>query len=314
MEEVADDDRQRQAAPAVLAGHLEQLRLGAVAQLALPEPGGPPGQYGGVAGRVGVVAQDVGGLPGGHPVVQLPCAVGDPARSGLGELDPADRRRVPQQAVAPVGQQDGNGHLAVALHQVDHRALLVEHAVGVLTETVDPLPRVGPEALLQTVVAVAGGGVEARAGPPEVVRLLGQQFAAVGGPQEGEPPCGGVQLGIAGVGGVAVDADGDRAVDQGRGGTLDRDDGGPARRALQQRTGEVLEQRAAGGRADPDRVATPRLHPQGLAPGTPLEGAAEVMDVVGHGCSPRSRGSAGKEGAGVRAAPGRCSRARSVPG
>ena len=63
MEVVDHDDRQRQAAPRVLARHAEQLVLGAVPELGLPEPAAHSGSIGAwpVASAYG--AQDFGWLP-----------------------------------------------------------------------------------------------------------------------------------------------------------------------------------------------------------------------------------------------------------
>ena len=60
VEEVDDDDGERQAAALVLAGHRQQLVLRVIAQLALPEAGCPLGQQWSVAGGVNVVPQDAG--------------------------------------------------------------------------------------------------------------------------------------------------------------------------------------------------------------------------------------------------------------
>lgn len=184
VEEVADDHGQRQPAPLVLAGDLEQFLLGAVAQLALPETGSPLGKLRRVPRHVRIAPQHVGRLARGEPVVDLAGAVGHPARPGLRELHPPDRGRVPQQAVAAVGDQQRDGDLGVALDEVDDRALLVEHAVGVLAEAVEPFPFIGTETLLQPVMAVAGRGGETRPGPPEVGRLLREELGAVLGPAE----------------------------------------------------------------------------------------------------------------------------------
>ena len=152
----------------VLPGHLEQLLLGAVAELGLPETGRPLGQKGGVAGHVGVTGGDLGRGAGRDPVVDLAGAVRDPAGGAGPELNPAHGRVVPEQAVAPAGDDKGHGDLGVALDQVDHEALLVQPAVGVLAEAEKPLALVGGEALFEALVAVAPGGEIARPRPPEV--------------------------------------------------------------------------------------------------------------------------------------------------
>src|SRR5215213_8307788 len=50
----------------------------------------------------------------------------------------ADRRGVPQQPVTATGEQERDGHLGVALHQLHHRTLLVQQPVLVL-----PQPEIG---------------------------------------------------------------------------------------------------------------------------------------------------------------------------
>src|SRR5699024_9803865 len=130
VEEVADDDRQGQASAFVFAGDLQEFFLGAVAQLALPKPGGELGEHWCVSGGVGVPGEDPRGLVGrGHPVVDLSGAVTDPAGTGLGEFDPADGGTVPQEAIATGGDHEGDGDLGVSLDEVDHRTLLVEKTV-----------------------------------------------------------------------------------------------------------------------------------------------------------------------------------------
>ncbi len=271
VEEVADDHGQRQPAPPVLARDLQQLLLGAVAQLALPETGGPLGKFGRVAGRVRVAAQHVGGLTGGDPVVDLAGAVGDPAGAGLGQLHPADRRRVPQQAVAAVGDQQRDGDLGVALHQVDHGALLVQQAVGVLAEAVEPLAGIGAEPLLEPVVAVARRGGEARSGPPEVGGLLGEQLGAVLGADERQRAGRRAELRGEAAFGVRVDPDGQPAVDEGRVVLGDLDlHVAAVRPGVEQRPRQVVEQRPAGSGPDPDGVTGP----------TPRRGGSRLWHAI----------------------------------
>ena len=117
-------------------------------------------------------------MPGGDPVVDLAGAVGDPAGGGGPELDTPDGRVVPEEAIAAARHEEGDAHLGVALHQVEHDALLVQPAVGVLAQAEEPLALIGGEALLDVLIAVAGGGEVAGAWPPEVDRLLGEQLVA----------------------------------------------------------------------------------------------------------------------------------------
>ena len=128
-----------------------------------------------------VLAEQVRGIVrGGDPVVPLPGGLGHPSRHRDAQLDPADARMVPEQAVSEVGHQERDADLGVALHQLDDGALLVEPAVLVLAEPVEALPVPGVEQHLEVVRAAAGRGVPARRRPGEVRRRLGQQLTAVG--------------------------------------------------------------------------------------------------------------------------------------
>jgi hypothetical protein len=264
VEEVADDGVQRQPAPGVLAGDAEELLLGAVAQLALPEAGGPLRQHGGVPGGRRVAPHGLRGPPGRDPVVDLPGAVGHPARAVPGQLHPPDRGVVPQKRVAPVGGQHRDGDLGVALHQVEDGALLVQQAVLVLAEPVQPLALVRREALLQAVVAVAGGGVEAGARPPEVGSLLCQQLRPGVGAQEADQALG-VHLG------------GDRADGEGRQARADLDGDGPGRRRLvQQRPRQPGQHGPAEPRPHPYGVGPPRLDEHRFLAAAPLQRAVPL--------------------------------------
>jgi hypothetical protein len=190
VEEVADDDVDRQAAALVLPCDGEEFVLSAVAQLALPEAGGPLGKHRRAAGGGAVSALGVGRVARGDPVVDLPGRVRHPARAVSRELDAADGRAVPQEGVAAAGGEDRDGHLGVALHQVEDGVLLGEQPVLVLPEAEQLLALVRGEALLQAVVAVADRGVEARARPPEVGALLGEEFGAVVGADEADQALG----------------------------------------------------------------------------------------------------------------------------
>jgi hypothetical protein len=260
VEEVADDDGQRQPAPGVLAGDGEEFLLGAVAELRLPEPGGPLRQQRRMAGRVGVGGQDVGRrVTRRDPVVDLAGGVGDPARGVATQLHPACRRVVPQQPVAARGVQERDAGHRVPLHQVDHQAFLVQPAVLMLAQAVDPLTVVPLELLLQTVGAVAERGVHPRARVAGVRPLLGEQFTAGGGVEETDPAAG-------------VRLDGDPAVDQTGGpvGQHGRLGSGRGRRRRLQGAGQPGLDRGDGC-ADPHRVRAPRLDAQHLVSGAQFQ-------------------------------------------
>ncbi len=186
VEEVADDHRERQPAPLVLAGDGEQLVLRPIAELRLPEAGRPGRERRRIAGRLGVLRGDIGRRADRQPVVDLPCAVGHPARPGPAELDAADSGVVPEKAVAATRDEKGNRDLGVALFEVDNDALLVETPVLVLAEAEEPLARVRAELLLDPVVAVSIRAKAPCAGPQVADGLLGEQLFAVGHPREAQ--------------------------------------------------------------------------------------------------------------------------------
>src|SRR5258708_4572185 len=118
VEEVADDYRERQPAPLVLASDGEQLVLRPIAELRLPEAGGRGGEGRRRPCPPGILGWDLGGGAEGQPVVDLPRAVGHPARPAPAELDAPDGRVVPEQAVAATRDEKGNRDLGVALFEV----------------------------------------------------------------------------------------------------------------------------------------------------------------------------------------------------
>jgi len=65
--------------------------------------------------------------------------------------------------------------------------------VGVLAQAEEPFALIGREALLDVVIAVAGGGEVAGTRPPEVERLLTEQLFTGVGPEEADT-AGGVHL------------------------------------------------------------------------------------------------------------------------
>ena len=138
VEEVADDHRQRQPAPFVFTRHIEQLCLGFIAQLALPETG-RPGRHGrGMPGHVGVTLQDFGVIvPAYHVIIQLLRAVGHPARGVHAQLDAPQAGVVPQETVTLVRNHEGNRNFGVALLKLDHRTFIIQAAVLVLSKSED---------------------------------------------------------------------------------------------------------------------------------------------------------------------------------
>ena len=278
VEVVDDDHRQGQSAPLVLACHVEQLVLGPVPELALPEPRRPFRQHGRPPGDRRVPANDVRGhRRGRHPVVPLAGRLGHPAGGGGAEFDPADGRVVPQESVAGAGQQEGDADLGVELDQLDHGALLVELSVLMLAEAVAPLAVARGEQHLDAVQAgaVPGGRVPPLRRSGEVRHHLREQHGAVRGAGEPDPAFRG-DLG----GNLAVDQPGDV-----------RGEFGPRAgrwRRREQRTGEVVADGRPERAAHPDAVRAPGLDPHGLVPATPDERCAVLAEgthaVLSSGC------------------------------
>ena len=138
MQEIDDQYRQWQATPLEFPRHAEKLFLRLVAQLALPESGGPVGKLRRVTGYVGIVLHDLGiGIARGDVVVQLPAAVGDPAGPVVAQLDPAQRRIVPEKSVSFAGDEKGHDMFDMSLVEVDHAAFQIEPARGVQPHAVE---------------------------------------------------------------------------------------------------------------------------------------------------------------------------------
>ena len=181
VEVVGDDDRQGQPTPLVFTGDAQELVLGLVAELALPEARGPLGEHRRAPGRLAVLAEQVRGIVGGgYPVIPLPGGLGYPSSHRDAQLDPADPRVVPEQAVPEVRDEERDADLGVALHELDDGALLVEQAMLVLAEPVEALTVPGVEQHLEVVRTTPGRGVPPGRRPGEVRRRLREQLAAIG--------------------------------------------------------------------------------------------------------------------------------------
>jgi hypothetical protein len=170
---------------------------------------------------------------------------------------------VPQQAVAAAGEQERDGHLGVALDQLDDRALLVEPAVLVLAEPVEALPVAGLEGHLEPVHAAARGLVAARRRPGEVRGGLGQDLVA-GRAQEPELPRGGDLGGQPAVG------------DEGR--VRPDLDGHGDRLGRKQRSGQIVADLLPDRPADPEAARPPWLDADDLVSAPPLEGLVRMCE------------------------------------
>ena len=145
----------------VLARDAEQLLLGLVAQLALPEAHGEVGHHGRPSGHARVALQDVPRTVGGHhPVVEGLARGRAPDRAVLGERGPAYRGIVPEKAVAEARQVEGNARLRVAVSELELGALQIE--VGLLVLPHAEYPLVGRERLEpgRDLVVAADDGAE----------------------------------------------------------------------------------------------------------------------------------------------------------
>ena len=99
---------------------------------------------------IGIVFHNFGGgRTGRDPVIELWRRFGHPPRGVVAQFDAADPRVVPEKAIAPAGEQEGNRDLRIALDQVDGAALLIQSSMLVLSEPVEPFIIVGTEAHLE---------------------------------------------------------------------------------------------------------------------------------------------------------------------
>ena len=163
VEVVGHDRGERDAELAVAARDAHQLVLRAVAALALPEAERPLGHRGGVAGGVRVGAQDRGGRRAGDdPPVDAVGGRGAPGHEVAAEDGGALRGVVPEQAVAARGDDERDGGLRVALHELQLAALEVEVRLLVLAHAPEALVRVRLEALRDRPAARREGAELAR--------------------------------------------------------------------------------------------------------------------------------------------------------
>jgi hypothetical protein len=151
---------------------------------------------------------------------------------------------------------------------------VVEPAVGALAHAVEALPFVRPELLVNLAAAGTVAVEGARAGPPEVLALLGEQLLAGGGTQEPD------ERERVPVVGRLADLDGDVAVDQPGHVAVDLDD----RRAVAGRPHvQGADVRGRNGRLrgpDPDAVGAPGFDAQDLVLVADLEGVTVASEQV----------------------------------
>jgi hypothetical protein len=167
---------------------------------------------------------------------------------------------VPQEPVPQAGHQERDGNLGVALDQLDHRALLIEPAVLVLAEPVEPLavPRIKQHFGVMEPGTPPGRGVPSLRRTGEVRRHFGQQFGTVAGAHKPQPAAGG-------------DPGGQPAIDDL--GQVRRNVGPRVSvgRRREQRPRQVVADFPLDRAADPEAIRPPRLDPHGLIASPPLD-------------------------------------------
>ena len=153
--------------------------MAGVAQLGLPQAQCPLRNARRVADRVGVGLEDfLGGIAHAHPVVDPLALLCDPAGAFFGEFDAADGGVVPQESVALVREDEGDGDFSVALDEVRDDSFVIEEIVGVLSHSVEAFAGVGGEALVDFVSAETGVD-SVGAWPPEVLGGFAEDRFAV---------------------------------------------------------------------------------------------------------------------------------------
>ena len=151
VEEVCHDHIERNASLLIFACDLQQLLLGLITKLALPETKAILRHHGDCPRGTGVGFFDLGRcIPGGDPVIQLLGGVSLPLGHILSEGDLADRRIIPQHTVSSARKHERNARLRISLCQfqdtslhIQERLLILAHAVKSLVivrlDTIDQL-------------------------------------------------------------------------------------------------------------------------------------------------------------------------------
>ena len=179
MNEVGDDHRQGQAAALVFARDIHEFFLAGVAQFGLPQAKCPLRDSGGVAYSVGIGLEDfLGSVSYAHPIVDPFACLRDPASSFFGEFHAANTGVVPQESVALVGEDEGDGDFTVSLNQIRDDTLVVKEVIGVLAHSEEALGGVRGKTLVHFVSAKTRVD-SVGAWPPEVLRGFAQNGFAV---------------------------------------------------------------------------------------------------------------------------------------
>ena len=116
MEEIDNNDRDRQLSTLILPRHIQQLFLRAVAHLALPKAHGKVRHHGGHTGGHGILVHNLSGVfPGSHPIIDLRCGFSLPFSAVGTEGSSAHSWVVPEEAVVLIGKYKRNAYLGIAV-------------------------------------------------------------------------------------------------------------------------------------------------------------------------------------------------------
>ena len=154
VEEVHDDDIQRDLSAFVFSCHFQKLFLGLITQLALPEAKAVFRHHRHFSGCVRIGFLDLGrGISRSDPIVKLLGGSDRPGGDILVEVDAADAGVVPQEAVSQGRKHKRNTRLRIAVCQLELGAFDVEERLLILAHAVQFFVRVRFEPHGQLIVA-----------------------------------------------------------------------------------------------------------------------------------------------------------------
>ena len=144
MEKVTDDDINGNISLFIFPGHLQQLFLIPVTQLALPEAHSIFRHHGHLARSIRIGTLDfIRRIPCGNPVIHLLCAFRIPLCGVGGKAHTADSRIVPQEAIALIRQHEGNACLGISVGQLKIAVFYIQDILLVLSHTEQLFLRLG---------------------------------------------------------------------------------------------------------------------------------------------------------------------------
>ena len=119
-------------------GDLQDLVLGAIAKLALPEPHQILGKSRGASGHGSIVRQNfLRRITRGDPVIHFLCGTGSPFGIIHSERCTAYCRIVPQKAIPKTGNRKGNADLGIPLFQIEQRTLEIQMRLLILAHPIE---------------------------------------------------------------------------------------------------------------------------------------------------------------------------------